>query len=67
MNAHKCKNVGEWRTCSVCEGRLHDEDCTTTKNKNKDCCWKRHKMLFDQGFTVGLFDSSQPMLGGTNQ
>lgn len=31
-------------------------------NRQKDCCWQRHKMLLEQGHTVGLNDSSQPMM-----
>lgn len=44
--------------CVVCEGRLHQEGCTSRKNKQKDCCPARHKMLHDQGLVMGIVDSS---------
>lgn len=30
-------------------------------DKHKDCCPARHKMLYDQGITRGLVDSSHAM------
>lgn len=53
---------GHWQHCSVCNGRVHLEGCTSRRNKNADCCEARHRMLFEQGHRVGLSDSSLPML-----
>jgi hypothetical protein len=47
--------------CVVCEGRIHLPGCTSRRNRLKDCCPARHKMLFDQGHTRGLDDSSYVM------
>lgn len=61
---HLCSNGGSWRTCTACRGRIHDEKCTTRKNKTVDCCLARHKMLYVAGIFRGIDDSSVPMLGG---
>jgi hypothetical protein len=58
---HECGKLG-WAQCTVCLGRLHHTGCTSRRNPDKDCCKARHQKLFDQGKTVGLDDSSQPML-----
>lgn len=47
-----------WSHCTACEGRLHMEGCTARKNKHKDCCPARHKMLHDQGQVRGIVDGS---------
>lgn len=67
-SAHKCGNP--WLQCTVCRGRLHHPDCATVLNKRLrkeiDCCEARHRMLFEQGQTCGLDDSSVPMIEGGN-
>lgn len=55
---HKCSNLGGWRICTTCQGRIHEPDCTSHKDKNKDCCPPRHKVLHDQGQVRGIDDSS---------
>lgn len=65
---HDCANMtnggaGGWTTCIACDGRLHLEGCTTKRDPRKDCCEARHRRLHEQGQTVGLWDSSVPMLG----
>ena len=60
---HNCKGKYDWPECCVCGGRIHLPGCTTKKNKYRDCCYERHKMLHDQGQTVGIYDSSVSMLG----
>lgn len=62
-NPEHCKrtNFNQWAHCSVCGGRIHEADCTSKRNKKKDCCHARHKMLFDQGELVGRLDESMPM------
>ena len=63
---HDCKGntIGKygWDTCCVCGGRIHLPGCTTRKNKYMDCCEARHKMLYEQGQTMGIDDNSVPML-----
>lgn len=63
-NGHTCKNTndGEWMHCNACNGRVHLPECTSKRNRLIDCCEARHAMLASQGQTVGLSDSSQPML-----
>ena len=51
-----------WMTCTVCDGRIHLEGCTSRKNPAKDCCEARHKKLHDNGQTVGIVDKSVPMI-----
>jgi hypothetical protein len=62
---HTCNANGEWSYCCVCDGRIHLDDCTTRKDQTKDCCPKRHKMLFDNGHVRGLGDSSMAMWSET--
>ena len=57
----KAANGRAWQICTVCDGRMHLTGCTARMDPAKDCCTARHKMLFEQGQTVGLNDSSQPM------
>lgn len=54
---HNCGKP-EWRYCCACNGRIHDEGCTSRKNTEKDCCPKRHKKLFVEGQTLGIADDS---------
>lgn len=64
MTMHDCQrmtNGRSWTICSVCGGRVHYDECTTKRDKRKDCCEARHKMLFEQGQTVGVNDTSLPM------
>jgi hypothetical protein len=56
-----------WPMCCVCDGRIHDNDCSSRMNRLTDCCPARHKMLYDQGHVRGLFDSSQAMWSEANQ
>lgn len=62
---HICRQQGAggrgWHTCTACDGRIHLEGCTTKKNKHRDCCPERHKMLFDAGEVYGLIDGSHVM------
>ena len=39
MANDKCRNTndGEWMYCGVCNGRVHEPDCTSRKRKGKDC------------------------------
>jgi hypothetical protein len=39
MASDKCRNTndGEWMHCGVCNGRVHEEDCTSRKRKGIDC------------------------------
>ena len=39
MAADKCRVVNDkqWPHCNVCDGRIHQEDCTTRKRKGIDC------------------------------
>lgn len=53
-----------WPMCTVCDGRIHLATCTAKMNKHKDCCPERHKMLYDRGYTQGVYDKSQPMWKG---
>ena len=41
-NSHKCKNNNwdDFSHCAVCEGRIHENDCTTRKRKGIDCFGK---------------------------
>lgn len=61
---HDCGNTGGsfgnkgWSMCIVCKGRLHLDGCTSKKNKHKDCCPARHKMLHDAGNVKGIADDS---------
>lgn len=57
---HQCTNPGtnDWSHCCICDGRIHLDGCTSKRNRQKDCCPARHKMLHDQGHTRGLADSS---------
>ena len=48
----------EWPVCTACGGRMHLPTCTTRRNKHKDCCPERHKMLHDTGQKRGIVDSS---------
>jgi hypothetical protein len=62
---HDCKNQVNgkcWPLCCACEGRFHLPGCTTKKNKYKDCCEARHKMLYEEGHEFGIVDASIPML-----
>jgi hypothetical protein len=31
-----------WRICYLCDGRIHDTDCTAKVDPEKDCCVERH-------------------------
>jgi hypothetical protein len=68
MARHECRNTNDnqWQHCSVCNGRLHLPECTSRRDKNKDCCEARHRMLFEQGQLVGLFDRNLPMYDVNN-
>jgi hypothetical protein len=56
---HKCYGgKNGWAICTACLGRIHWPCCTSKKDKHKDCCIERHKMLFEQGQIHGLDDSS---------
>lgn len=57
----QCSEKGDWPVCCVCDGRIHREDCTSRRDRNRDCCVARHKMLHDQGITRGIGDSSMIM------
>jgi hypothetical protein len=61
---HRCNkssNGVTWNLCIVCEGRIHNAGCTTKRDKSKDCCEARHKMLHDAGQTIGITDLSFKM------
>lgn len=62
-----CTNLGEWPKCTACDGRMHLPECTSRRNKRKDCCDARHIMLYNQGHSHGLIDSSVSMLAGINK
>lgn len=62
-NKHPITGKAKWIYCIVCDGRVHLDGCTIKRNKHKDCCKKRHEMLYNQGHKVGICDSSIPMLG----
>ena len=51
----------EWPMCCTCDGRQHDAGCTSRRDKNRDCCPARHKMLHDAGQVRGIYDDSQAM------
>jgi hypothetical protein len=58
----RCFHTKEtWPMCTVCQGRIHLSTCTSKKNRLKDCCDARHKMLYEQGHTHGLDDNSVVM------
>ena len=70
MKLHKCHGgkfgpgrygQNNWPMCCVCDGRIHDNDCTSKMRKEIDCCPARHKMLHDEGKVRGLFDESYMM------
>lgn len=64
MTRHECfrsTNSEDWHLCPICEGRIHETGCASKRDKKKDCCQARHKMLFDQGKTHGLVDRSYIM------
>lgn len=61
---HLCSNFGGWRICTACKGRIHQPECTSRKDKHKDCCPARHKMLHDGGMTYGIDDNSVKMWEG---
>jgi len=61
---HQCQRASNgkyWAVCCVCNGRIHLLGCTAKMDPKKDCCEARHKILFEQGQTVGINDPSQPM------
>ena len=58
---HVCNAHGQWSHCCICDGRIHQEGCTSRMNPAKDCCPARHKRLHDAGQTRGLLDDSQAM------
>ena len=39
MASDKCRNTndGEWMHCNVCNGRVHEDDCTSRKRNGIDC------------------------------
>ena len=39
MSRHICNNTndGEWAHCGVCNGRIHEPECTSRRVKGKDC------------------------------
>ena len=51
----------EWPMCCTCDGRMHDPGCTSRRDKHRDCCPARHKMLYDAGQVRGIYDESQAM------
>jgi hypothetical protein len=55
-------NGKHWAHCCICNGRMHTPECTSKRDRNKDCCEERHKMLWNAGQKVGIGDDSQPML-----
>jgi len=55
------RRANGWPTCTVCNGRIHHPKCTSKRNKQKDCCPARHKMLHDAGQIFGLSDLSVKM------
>jgi hypothetical protein len=61
MSRHLCStltNGKDWTHCCICDGRIHETGCTSRRDRHKDCCEARHKMLFDSGQTKGLSDTS---------
>jgi hypothetical protein len=56
--------AGGWPICTACLGRMHQPECTSRKDKTRDCCDARHKMLHEQGQTHGIDDSSIVMWEG---
>lgn len=65
-NRHECGIDGlgrrAWAYCTVCNGRIHEDGCSSRKDKNRDCCKARHVMLYEAGHTKGICDDSQDML-----
>lgn len=60
----ECNKAGggrEFPMCCSCDGRIHLPGCTTKRNRNRDCCLARHKMLHDAGQTRGIYDGSLEM------
>lgn len=57
MSRHNCGQDG-WHICPICNGRIHEDGCTSKLDKQKDHCPERHKMLHDTGQTRGLADNS---------
>lgn len=51
-NCGRAANGTDWCICAACGGRIHNPGCTTKRNKQRDCCPERHKMLHDQGRTT---------------
>lgn len=49
---------GDWHYCPMCDGRYHEDGCTSKLNPRFDHCPARHKALHKRGFTIGLADSS---------
>jgi len=60
---HDCWRRG-WATCTACDGRIHQQGCTSRRDPVKDCCKVRHQRLHDSGQVDGLIDSSVKMLKG---
>jgi hypothetical protein len=60
-------NGKSWPICSVCDGRIHNPECTSRRNYVKDCCEERHRKLNDAGQTYGVSDASQPMYDPSNR
>lgn len=58
---NRMSNGTNWMHCCVCDGRVHEQGCTSRKNEHTDCCEARHKMLFDKGIRVGVCERSLPM------
>lgn len=54
---HQCGTAGNWPICVACEGRIHFTDCMSPKDRRKDCCPARHKMLYEAGHTHGIQDA----------
>lgn len=43
---HKCyAGKGGWQHCILCDGRIHDPECTAKVDPKKDCCPKRHERM----------------------
>jgi hypothetical protein len=57
MPRHQCGRDG-WHHCPICDGRIHEDGCTSKMDPRKDHCPERHKMLFDRGQIKGLSDDS---------
>lgn len=65
MSHHECRfkvNGVEWAICGDCNGRIHMSGCTSKRNKHRDCCKERHRMLFDQGQVYSVYSPEHHIL-----